>query len=249
MATLSSSIETVARRRLIETTASYWTSAELVDIIIDGIRDLWRDIVDLKAEHYLTVDNTNVTLQANSSVLSGLPTNVHKVYLIEPRDTSSSSANVDLVFRPLDYNHERFQSARASADIDSSSNTIYYAVTGKGAPVEAPIIYVAPQVNSAVNLSFAYIPALGALASTDYVPIPGEADNALVAWTVAMARSKEREDKSPDFNWLKIYSTEKEHLLQSLGLRQYQEAQTVDAMYEEFWSWFLPLGIGLSALL
>lgn len=235
MATLISAIETTARLRLIETTASFWTSAELVDIIIAGIRDLWRDVVDLKAEHYLTVDNSNVTLQANQNVISGVPPSVHKVYLIEPRDLSDSSSTSGLIFKPLDYNDKNFQSARSRPAASPQNDTIYYAITGKGAPVDAPTIYVAPQVNSAVNLSFVYVPTLGPLASTDYVPIPGEADNALVAWTVSFARAKEREDRSPDPNWLKVYSTEKQHLLESIALRQLQEPMFVDATFESEW--------------
>ena len=66
-------------------------------------------------------------------------------------------------------------------------------------------------------------------------PIPGESDNAVVAWTVAYARAKEREDRSPDPNWLAVYATEKQHLLQSLGLRQLQEPEFADAMFMSYW--------------
>ena len=235
MATLISTIETLSRRQLLEPTASFWTSAELVDLIILGIRDLWRDVVDLKAEHYLTVDNTNVTLPADQSTLAGIPADVHKIYLIEPRDTSSTSSNTGLIFMPLDYNDPKFQLGRSQADIDPSNDVIHYAITGRGGPVNPITIYVAPQVNSAVNLSFVYVPVLGTLASTDNVPIPGEADNALIAWTIAFARAKEREDRSPDPNWLAVYATEKQHLLQSLGLRQYQEPEFVDPIFESYW--------------
>ena len=44
MATLLSAIETQARRHLIETTASFWSSAELIDITNKGIKDLWRTV-------------------------------------------------------------------------------------------------------------------------------------------------------------------------------------------------------------
>jgi hypothetical protein len=236
MATLLSAIETQARRHLVESTASFWSSAELVDIINKGIKDLWRDIVDLKQEHYLTVDNTNVSLAASTSTLTGVPTDVHKVYLIEPRDVSNTSTSRNLIFKPLDYNHVVFQGARTANAIDPTNAVIYYAVTGTGTPVAAPTIYVAPQVSSAVNLSFAYVPSLADKTAADNVPIPGEADNAVIAWTVAFARAKERDDRSPDPSWLAIYATEKQHLLESLGLRQYQEAQIVDAMFEEYWS-------------
>ena len=237
MATLLSAIETQARRHLIEPTASYWSSAELIDIINQGIRDLWRDVVDLKQEHFLTNDTTNVTMAANTATLTGVPSDVHKVYLIEPLDSSSDSANKGLVFTPLDYNHKRFQSVRTMDAIDPSNNVIYYAVTGAGAPTgsSSTVVYVGPQVNDAVSVRFVYVPTLAAKVAGDNVPIPGEADNALIAWTVAFARAKEREDRSPDPNWLAIYSTEKGHLMQSLGLRQYHEPFCVDGFFEEYW--------------
>lgn len=235
MATLLSAIETQARRHLVETSASFWSSAELVDIINKGIKDLWRDIADLKQEHYLTVDNTNVSLAASTGTLTGVPTDVHKVYLIEPRDVSNTSNNRNLLFRPMDYNHVIFQSARTQNAIDPQNAVIYYAVTGTGTPVAAPTVYVAPRVTTAVNLSFCYVPSLSDKTASDNVPIPGEADNALIAWTVAFARAKERDDRSPDPSWLAIYATEKQHLLESLGLRQYQEPQIVDAMFDEYW--------------
>src|SRR3990167_1764491 len=217
MASAISTIETQARRHLIETTASYWSSAELIDIVQLGIKDLWRDMVNLKQEHFFTRDNTNVTLAANTATLSGVPSDVHKIYLIEPRDTSSAASNQGLIFQPLDYNHPRFQSARAADDVDPSNNIIYYAGTGAGGPVGAVTVYVAPQVTSAVNLSFVYIPTLADtdIESDDNVPLPGEVDNALIAWTVAFSRAKEREDRSPDPNWIAIYNTEKQHILQS----------------------------------
>lgn len=235
MPTLISTIETLARQRLNETTASFWSSSELTDIIIAGARDLWRDTVDLKQEHYLTVDSTNVFMDASTSTLSGIPSDVHKVYLIEPRDLTTNGSNHGLQFRPLDYNDSTFQLARSREAIDPTNDTIYYCITGQGSPVGAPVIYVAPQVSSSVDISFVYCPTLGPLTANSTVPIPGEADNALVAWTVAFARAKEREDRSPDAEWLAIFATEKQHLLQSLGMREYQEPQYGKAMFEEYW--------------
>lgn len=238
MATQISAIESQARALLEELSPRHWTSAELTSIIGNGIRDLWRSIVDLKGEHFLVVNTTDVTMPANSDTLLGVPKNVHKVYAIEPVDISDSSTATGrhLGFMPIDYNHKYFQSARArTAATPDEASTIYYAITGAGGPATAPTIYVAPQVDATVSLRFAYIPTLGELNSSNYVPIPGEADNALIAWTVAYARAKELESRAPDDNWLRIYSTEKQNLLNSLGVRQYQEPQFVDAMFEEYW--------------
>lgn len=230
-----SSIVTLARLKLIEISASFWTDDELTQDCIAGIRDLWRDIVDLKQEHYLTTNSTDVFLASGDDHLSGVPTDVHKVYMVEPRDLTTTSANAGLSFKPKELNHDTFRAAKSQDPIDPSNATIWYAITGQGAPVNAPTIYIAPKVTSLVNVNFIYIPTLGAMTSNSIVPIPGEADNALRAWTIAFARSKEREDRSPDENWLAIYATEKQHLLQSLGLREYQEPKYVDAMFEGFW--------------
>lgn len=235
MATPLSTLETIARRHLVETTARFWSSAELIDLASAGVRDLWRDIVDLKAEHFCTIDTINVSIAANGTTLSGVPQDVHKVYLIEPRNTTTSGSNTGLIFKPKDYNHPDFQSARALSAVDPTNACIYYAIIKQGAPVNAPTIVIAPSMTSLVNLAFTYVPTLGTLSANADNPIPGEADNAVVAWMVAFARAKEREDRSPDPEWLAIYATEKQHLLQSLGLRQLQEPMFVDAVYEQYW--------------
>lgn len=213
----------------------FWSSAEIVDIINKGAKDLWRDIVDLKQEHFLTIDNTNVSYAPSSRTLTGVPSDVHKIYLIEARDITENGANTGLQFLPLDYNHHDFQLARSRDAIDPKNDTIYYSVAGAGAPVGAPTIYVAPYVSSTVTISFGYVPILSNLAAGDANPIPGESDQALIAWGVAFARAKERDDRSPDENWLAIYATEKQHLLSSLGLRQYQEPIYAEAEFAEYW--------------
>lgn len=235
MATTIAQIEALARLRLDEVTARFWTSAELTGIIIAGIKDLWRDGSNLKQEHFITI-NESVTLSASTATLSSVPTDVHKVYMIEPLDASSDSSNAGLVFRPLDYNDDKFVAARASDAVDPSNVTIWYAVHGAGAPVGAPTIRVAPQVTSAVNIRFTYIPTVSSsLATGSDVPIPGDCDNALVAWTVAYARAKERDDRAPDPGWLELYAGEKTRLMNSLGLRQLQEREVVEAVFEDSW--------------
>ena len=232
MPTQISEIEAQVRERLEELTPRFWSSAELTKIIVNGIRDLWREIVNLKGEHYFVANATDVSLPANTGQLLGVPNNVHKIYLIAPRDTSADSTQSGryLKFDPRDYNSKEFISALGGSTAEAGdSGQIYYAITGMGGPVSAPTIYVAPQVNADVNLRFAYIPTLGALT------IPGEADNALIAWGVAYARAKEREDRAPDPEWLSIYSTEKQNLVNALGLRQYQEPMYVSALFQDYW--------------
>ena len=235
MATQISTIELLARQRLVEETPRFWSSEELTDIIIAGIKDLWRDIVDLKQEHFLTINNDDVTFEADATSLTGVPTDVHKIYLLEPVDTTIGSSNQGLVFAPMDYNSDVFASARSKAAIDPTYDTIYYSITSAGGPVNSPTIYCAPKVTSAISVSFCYVPTLAALTSQSDVPIPGEVDNALVAWTVAFARGKEKEDRMPDAGWLATYATDKAHLLESLGVRQYQEPTIVPAMFASYW--------------
>ncbi len=235
MASLVSAIETKARLRLNEPTARFWSSDELVGIINAGIYDLWRDTVQLKQEHYLTVDVTNVSLAANTDTLTGVPSDVHKIYLLTPRDTSWDSANKGLRFEPAEYNSTKFQGAKQRDAIEPANDVIYYSSAGAGGPVAAATVRVAPEVSSAVDLEFAYIPTLGTYTAASTVPIPGEADNALVMWTVAYARAKEREDLAPDPSWLALYYKEKDHLLTSLGVRNVQDPTIVDALFEAEW--------------
>lgn len=236
MATLLSDLETLVRYHLNEATASFWSSAELVALMNLGAHDLWRGVVDIRAKHICTLDTTNVSLAANATSLTGVPADCVRVHMIEPRDLSSSSASRWLTFRPLVYTDPVFQAARASDAIDpTGGGTIFWDQIGAGGPVAAPTVVVAPKVNTAVNLAFTYAPSLGALTAASSNPIPGESDNALVAWTVAYARAKEREDRSPDPGWLTIYATEKQNLLNVLAPRQDQEPMVASAFFAEYW--------------
>lgn len=226
---------TRVRRQLNEPVASYWSDDELLDFSIAGAKDLWRDIADLKQEHYLTINDDDVYLGSGDTELTGVPVDVHKVYLIEPRDVSQTGSSSTLIFTPRDWNHADFRAARARGTIDSAGGEIFYAITGQGSPVGAPHIRTAPTVNADVLLTLSYVPTLEELVLNSIVPIPGECDNALVAWTLAYARAKEREDGAVDPGWIAIYATEKAHLLQSLGLRQYQEPTITDGMFSELW--------------
>lgn len=239
MATLLSSLETQARRHLIETTAKFWSSAELIDIANKGIKDLWGAIIDLFQEHYLTVDTTNVSISASTESMSGVPTDVFRVFLIEPKTLSSAGSYRNLTFLPRDYNSPDFKNARRLGDVDpTQENIIYYALSGAGAPVGAPTVYVAPTLSSAIaagQIRFAYNPVIAAKVAADDNPIPGESDNALIAWMVAYARAKEREDRSPDPNWLAVYATEKQNILTRLTPRQTQEPDVAEAIFGSLW--------------
>ena len=239
MATLIATIRDKARKTLLETSASFWTEAELLEHFVDGAKDMWGAIVDLHQEHYMTLDVTNVLMAANSATLTGVPADVFRVLLIEPRDTTTANSGRNIEFVPRDYNSAEFTAARAMSAISpSTGGTVYYSISQPGAPIAAPTIHVAPQLSSALTLRLAYIPTLADSAyndpATDYNPIPGEADNALYAWIIAYARAKERDDRSPDPNWLAIYATEKQAVLTRLTPRQEQEPEYVEGMFEGY---------------
>lgn len=239
MATLLSAIETQARRHLNEATASFWSSAEVIDTMNHGIKDLWGSILDLHQEHFLTNDITNVSISASTGSLSNVPTDVFRIHLIEPKVTSSGGAYRGLIFVPRDYNSPDFIAARTLGDVDGTTDqVIYYCVTQAGAPVGAPTILIAPTLSAAIaagNIRLCYVPILAAVAAGGNNPIPGESDNALLAWTVAYGKAKEREDGSPDPNWLAVYATEKANILTRLTPRQTQEPDFAEALFEGLW--------------
>lgn len=237
MATLMSAILTSARRHMTETTAAFWSDAELLDLGNKGIKDLWRRINDLYKHYFITIDSTNVTLAASTSTLTGVPTDVFRVVSIEPRVVGQSNPNPGLIFKPKDYNDPEFVAARARGPVEPNNTIIFYDVMNAGAPVGAPTIIIAPQVSSAVNLKLVYNQVLAAVVAADNNPIPGESDNALVAWIVAYARAKERDDRAPDPEWLAIYGTEKNNLTTQLTPRQIQESSVAQGMFGEEDDW------------
>lgn len=94
MATLLSTIRTDVRTTLIEATASFWTDDELLRILILGCEDLWKAIIEVKQDHFLVIDETNVSLAASGTSLTGVPTDVFRVKGIEPRTLNDSSATI-----------------------------------------------------------------------------------------------------------------------------------------------------------
>lgn len=239
MATLLSSLETQARRTLQETSASFWSSAELVDIMNKCFKDLWRAIIDLHQEHYLTLDITNLAISASTEALTGVPSDCFRVHLIEPKVTSSSGTYRGLIFLPRDYNSPDFTAARTLGDVDGTQdNVIFYTLISAGPPTGAPSIIIAPTMSSAIaagNLRLAYVPTLAEKVAADNNPIPGESDQAVIAWTIAYALAKDRDDRTPDPNWISIYGTEKQNMLVSLTPRQTQEPDVVEPMFGGLW--------------
>lgn len=227
---LASIITDKVRPALRELTPRFWTDAELLDICKDGIRDLWGAVLDVHGEHYLTVDESNVSIAASGTQLSGVPARCFRVQYLEPRDTTSNGTAPWLMFRPAKYKSEEFAYARSLSSSDPATLTcVYYAVAGEGSPVSAPVIYVAPKLSSALNLRLAYNPTLEIGVDN---PVPGESDLALKAWTIAFARAKESESNTPDPGWLSVYATEKANIITRIVPRQEQEPEYVSGMFE-----------------
>lgn len=216
-------------------TDNFWTDAELFEYAKLGTADLWESVIDLHHEHFLTLNSTDVSLASSGESLTGVPTDTFRIYLIEATDPSVQG--VQFIPRPV--NHKDFISARWNGNQAAVSPTlgvvVYYCLTGAGAPNNAPIVRTAPKLSSSVALNFWYVPTLGLaqyVLDTSMNPIPGESDQALIAWIVAYARGKEREDRSPDPAWLTIYATEKQGLLASLTPRQEQAEEYVDSVFD-----------------
>lgn len=214
---------------------SFWSSAELLDIFKKGAQDLWGAIIDLNQEHYETIDETNMSIAASSTSVAGVPTDLFRISTIEPRDTTSSGSNRNVRFTPAKSNDWKFESARADDSRDPTGDLeIFYTVRGAGSPTAAPTIEVRPKLTSAMNLRVIYTPTLdwSAMTAASNNPIPGESDNALIAWAVAYAKAKERPDGAPDPSWITVYGTEKQNILTRLTPRQIQEPEVVEDYFD-----------------
>lgn len=234
MATTLNTIIANARTTLLETTPNFWTAAELLDHANHAIKDLWKSIIDLYQDHFVTIDDTNVTLAANTDTLTGVPTDVFRVVMIQPRTLGQNGAAPGLIFKPRTLTHPDFVQAQAMRAISPRDNIIYYCVINAGAPVGAPSIKIAPQITSVINLSLWYNQVIPTKTGGQDNPIPGESDRAIEEYIIAFARAKEREDRSPDPEHLSIYATEKRNLLIALTPRSVQEPETVVGMWEDY---------------
>lgn len=217
------------RGHIVEGTAFYWSDADLLVFLNLGIKDLWRAISDNFQDYFFEVSET-VSFAANATTLSNVPTNVAKVASIEPVD---QDAYPSMKFFPRAFNSADAQTARAQAAADPGNvGPIYYSLTGAGAPVGAPTIYAAPKISATVSLRMAFTPTTPTIVAANPNPVPGESDDALIAWTTAHALAREREDRKPDPDWIAKYSTEKQNILTFLSPRQNDEPDVAEGVHE-----------------
>jgi hypothetical protein len=171
-----------------------------------------------------------------TTAFTGVPVDCFRILMIEPHSigyVDPQTANSWTYFKPKPYHSQAFQAARAQMLTDPAlAMTIYYDILNAGSPVGAPNIVGAPPSSSAIPVRLVYVHTLPALVETSLNPIPGEADNALIAWTVAWAFAKQREDRMPDPAWLAIYSTDKQALMTALTPRQEQEEEVAEGLFD-----------------
>lgn len=245
-ASLISSLVGQVRTHLVEASAGFWSDAELVLHMNNAVKDLWRKIAGEYQDYFVTQDTTNFNIAANTSVIAGIPADVYRPIMLRPRVVGQNSVNRGLIFKFRRLNHPEFVQAQAACARKPCDTVVFYTVQNPGAPVAAPVMQIAPQLTDAVLLACDYVgilPNLPAPTDPSYAaytnPIPGESDNALIAWTVAYAKGKESPDpaqRAPDANWLAIYGTEKQNLVAELSTpRSEQDQEVVEGMFEDRW--------------
>lgn len=228
-ATTIPSLLVQVRDQLVESTANFWSDAELIAIMRLGAIDLWGAILDLHQDHFFKI-NTDVVLRANQSELSNIPPDCFRVQLIEPKDTTQNGVAFRCLFSPRKYKDADFSMARAlGAQDPSNASEIFYQLVGVGSPIAPPQIVTAPLVNTDIPVRLVYNPALDWDGNVN--PVPGESDNALKAWTIAYARGKESDTRQPDTGWLSVYATEKQLILVRLTPREEQEPEVVEDLF------------------
>ena len=244
-ATPITSIITRVRRQLVELTPKFWSDAELTDIMIDGMKNLWGSILDLHQEHYFKISYDPILHAATTTdtpngckMIDNMPDDVFRVLLVEPANLGVNSPGHQVIFLPRKFNHTDFIVARTQDPQDPTSlpsRQIYYDITGVGAPVQGPAIWTAPLLSADLQLRIVYNPTLEV---NDTNPVPGESDNALKAWTIAYAMAKEGEGgtRIPDVGWLAIYGQERQSILVRLTPRQEQEPEVVEDMFQGYGS-------------
>jgi hypothetical protein len=228
----------------------FWTEDELHQHVVNGAKDMWKAIVDLHQGHFVRIlDATNYLTYGYSAppvypagasqtitTFTGIPVDCFRIINIEPQDLGNAALGTSArYFKPKQINSDKFQQARAMTVTDASTFlVIYYDILNAGSPVGAPTLVGAPPVGSAIPLRLMFVYTLPTLTDTDNNPIPGESDNALIAWAVAYAKAKEQDtvNRVPDPGWLAIYNTEKQGLLVALTPRQEQEEEVVEGLFD-----------------
>lgn len=231
MPTKLSTILTAVRDNLHEPVAKLWSDARLLAHLNSGIKDLARSL-NTQYQNFFFETNPNVTYVASSDRLSNVPAHTSTILGLELVDPTLYPG---LIFVYKDFNADEFISARAvSAQSPTNRGRVFFCATGAGAPTGAPTIYIAPKLDTNLSLRLTYVPSLNDRTADDHNPVPGESDKALECWATAHARSKIREDQTPDPEWLALYATEKANILTAITPRQEVTDQVAESVFGEY---------------
>ena len=148
----------------------YWTDQELARHTVAGIRDLWRAMEGLNEHYQQKINDTSLTLPANTSKVS-MPSafdDLYKIKLIEPRDSG-----ILLPLHKVRYDSLDAYASRGYSSVDISiseggessipQGRLYYSIDRTDRIGRAPVLRFSPTVSSDLDLTVTYIPTLESL--------------------------------------------------------------------------------------
>jgi hypothetical protein len=77
------------------------------------------------------------------------------------------------------------------------------------------------------------VPTIPTLVGATTNPIPGQSDQALIAWVTAHALGKQA-NQVPDAGWMTVYKVEKDNILLFVAPRQDDEPDVAEAIFEGY---------------
>jgi hypothetical protein len=232
MPTTLQTILTDARAAINAQSDPFWSDPEILRYINRGIADVRRSINQTHQDYHFELDVT-VEHQPGVDTLVNVPADCGVIYGLEVVDRAAHP----LLYVRKDWQHASFQDARQRSGLDPlTGGIIYYTATGVGAPLAAPTIRVAPPVSAVVTLRLTYQPVPDiTLGLSDNVPLPANADEALIQWTVAYMVGRQRPDQQPDATRMGLYNVEVQKIMVAIAPRDESETRTVEPLFEEYW--------------
>ena len=234
MPTTLQTILTDSRAAINAQTDPFWSDPEILRYINRGIADVRRSINQTHQDYHFELDAT-VEHQPGVDTLVNVPVNCGVIYGLEVLDPTTHA----LVYVRRPWGSTEFHAARRpTAQVDPlTGGIVYYTPTGVGAPAAAPVIRVAPVVSAVVPLRLSYQPVPDiTLGLNDIVPLPGNADEALIQWTTAFMVGRQRPDQQPDQTRMGLYNVEVQKILVASAPRDESDTETVEPLFEEYWS-------------
>ena len=189
------------RDQLDESSASFWTDAQLNRYINRAKDRVWNR---LKAanEYYCTVTRTSndgaLTIQGESYTASAfrivagtsdyvLPPDLDTLSIIE----CITSGYEDLTFTRIDINDPEFRAARSLTDNQTPGGEIFFDIIN-----EPPSMRIVPKLSTTLDLRITYVATLADLSSdTDRLTLPNPLYLAVCDYATMFAL---RQDRSPD---------------------------------------------------